>query len=171
MFRKYKKLIILGVFLIVAVGLWNFSKGLVDAGKSFKEIYNEEMGSKGDDIEYPETPIERDNIEAHDGKIIKNQVGNKETKSVQCVLDFFEEYLPDLAMGDMEYELKAIEDGNYCINVGDWYLFVVNQNNISYIYKYTKSVEFTDYEKSMLLGISETSRFVTEGDLYVWEID
>ena len=169
MLKKAKPFIVIGVIVLIVFGLWSVSRGLVNMGKSSYDIVKEYKDTTEIKDNTKDKVLQRDTIKTPDGEI-KNQVGTSADKSVQCVYDYFEEYLPELRLCDKEYELKDLGDNNYCINIGDWYIFVKNENNISYPYKFTKSVPFTDEEKEYISIREQGSVFEEEGDLYVWKV-
>ena len=167
MLKKAKPFIVIGVVVLFVVGLWNVSKGLVGLGRSSYDIVKSQEEETTEEIQRKE--IERDIVVSPDGEF-KNQVGAKKDKSVQCVYDYFEEYLPELGLCDKEYELKDLGGNIYCVNIEDWYIFVKNESNISYPYKFTKSVPFTEEEKEYINRMGDGNVFEEEGDLYVWKV-
>lgn len=170
MLKKAKPFIVIGVFLLVFIVLWSASKGLVGIGRSSYSILKEQTGEEESDKKGKDTSdLERDILITPDGEV-KNQVGTSLDKSVQCVYDYFEEYLPELGLTEESYEIKDLGGNTYCVNIGDWYIFVKNENNISYPYKFTKSVPFTKEEKEYISSKEPGSTFEEEGDTYVWKV-
>ena len=162
--KKIKWLVVALVLVVIVSFIWSLSSSLVELGGSSEDFIKNNTESN-------EEVIERDEIDTLDEEPLKNQVGSASDKSVQCVYDFFEETFPGEGFADKDYEIKKLDDGSYCVNVDDWYIFVKNESNISYPYKFTKSSDFTDYEKETLLGVYKDSEFLKEGDLYEWKVD
>lgn len=173
MFRKYGKVVVFVVGLLLVVGLWNVSKSITSLGKSTREVCDE-VANKGNEVidkSTDERYTDRGTIITVDGETIMNQEGTVEEKCVQCVYDFFSRYLPDLDISNSEYSIAELEDGSYCVNVDDWYFFIRNESNISYMYKCVKSCDFTEYERTSLTRACQSSSFVQEDGLYVWKVE
>ena len=167
--RRVKNIIVVVLIVLIGLGCWSISKKLISSAGEWGIKKDTETVQTNTEVSEDRVII-RDEISNPDGTF-KNQVGTKEEKSVQCVYDYFEEYLPELEFAEKEYSIKDIGDDNYCVNIGDWYIFVKNESNISYPYKFTKSTEFTEDEKSYIKSVMPESIFVEEGDLYVWKVN
>lgn len=161
---KYAIFGLIGVLLVVAV--WGVASSLVESGRSTAEIVQEEqMGDKKDAPVVGEN-YGREEYETARGTRLK-QEGTYEEKAVQCVYDFFKYEMPESDLVDAKYELQDLEDGNYCVKVGDWYAFVKGEYNVCYIYRFCKDSELTEYEmeyvKNNGIELSES------GGVYSWE--
>lgn len=165
--KKKAKYLVIVVFVLIGVLLFKAAKGLVElSGLTGSEVVVETSESSG----VSNVLTDREFVRTARG-VVQNQVGTPEEKSIQCVYDFFSRNLKELKMDEEGYEIRKVGENEYCVNVGDWYIFVKHESNISYPYKFTKSKKFIKDEKRLLLKEYENSTFEKEGDIYVWEVN
>lgn len=161
-----KKIITIVVVIAVLFICFISAKGLVNkfgVESKHKNSTAEEIKGNPEEIDVVETP---------DGKV-DNQSGNNIDKAIQSVYDFFNGNLPDLGLGDLNYEIKTIEDGSkYGINIGDWYIVVTESSNICYPSEFYKDKPFTYEEKKYIERVFEGSTFTYDevGGFYEWKV-
>lgn len=139
-------LVVVGVLL--GIGIYKLSVVLVDRGSSTQSIIEDrkdEGGAKGEksDLE------EREEVETVRGTKLKKS-GSEEDMVVQSVYDYFNDELPNSDVFSSDYELKETEDGEYCVNVGDWFVFCRVEYGVAYPYMVGKNSSLTEYEQKYI---------------------
>lgn len=171
MLKKFKWIIVLVIVTVVMLFLWKVSTKLVQLGGSVGDVVakleSEDILSNKITNSYL---VDREYSMSARG-IVRQQSGSEKNKAIQCAYDFFYDYFPELRYDRLDFNIVEIGEYDYEISIGDWVLYIRNEFGLSYAYKCTKVVDFTEKEREVLSKEFELSRFTKEGDMYVWEME
>lgn len=150
--KKVYKVVGLLAIILAVVLMWLLSKQLLSLGYSSEEIL-EKLNS--------DVTKESEELNLRDEESL--YIG----ESIACVYNYFNDFLPEVELGD-DYEVKDLGENNYCVYIGDWYIFVKNEYSVYYPYRFCKVSELSDYELDFVnrngIELEESE------EVYSWEV-
>lgn len=146
--KSIKKVIICIAIVGLAIALFSLARYIVGNSESSKSLVENSKSEKAEDSKTQDLE-EREEVETAHGTKLKKS-GSIEDRVVQCVYDYFRDELPDSEVFSSGYEMKNVEDGEYCVEVGDWYVFCKEEYSVTYPYMVMKSCPLSEYEQSYI---------------------